>query len=80
MIVKELKDFLNTMEDDNEVCIRVNEPAGWICPDGATVNVKRVVCGFDWHQNQVLIVPENELDIHNIEEWGRQQTSVKVRG
>ena len=69
MTVKELKDVLNLMDDDSEVKICVNEPAGWICPDGATVDIKGVYMGFDWHQGQVLISPLHKLDIHDVDEW-----------
>lgn len=69
MTVKELKDVLNLMDDDSEVKICVNEPAGWICPDGATVDINRVYMGIDWHQGQVLISPKHKLDIHDVDEW-----------
>ena len=67
MTVKELKDVLNLMDDDSEVKICVNEPAGWICPDGATVDIKGVYMGIDWHQGRVLIAPKRRLDIHEEE-------------
>ena len=69
MTVKELKDVLNLMDDDSEVKICVNEPAGWICPDGATVDINGVYMGIDWHQGEVLIAPKHKLDIHDVDEW-----------
>ena len=69
MTVKELKDVLNLMDDDSEVKICVSEPAGWICPDGATVDINGVYMGFDWHQGEVLIAPKHKLDIHDVDEW-----------
>ena len=69
MTVKELKDVLNLMDDDSEVKICVNEPAGWICPDGATVDINGVYMGIDWHQGEVLISPKHKLDIHDVDEW-----------
>lgn len=69
MTVKELKDVLNLMDDDSEVKICVNEPAGWMCPDGATVDINGVYMGIDWHQGEVLIAPKHKLDIHDVDEW-----------
>ena len=69
MTVKELKSVLELMNDDAPVKIRVNEPAGWMCPDGCVVDVDGVCTGFDWHQGEVLVVPKHNLDIHDIEEW-----------
>lgn len=73
MTVKELKSVLEKMDDDMPVCICVNEPSGWICPDGATVGVKGVYHGFDWHMGQVLVVPEYKLDIHDVEAWSKRK-------
>lgn len=69
MTVKELKEVLGRMKDDSEVYIYVNEPAGFICPDGAVVEVKNVFCGFDWHMGKVLIVPKYRLNIQDVDEW-----------
>lgn len=71
MTVKELKDVLELMDDNAKVGICVNEPAGWMCPDGCVVDVDRVCEGFDWHQGEVLVVPKHKLDIHDVEEWGK---------
>jgi len=77
MKVKELKEILGHMGDDATVSICVREPVGWICPDGAVVGVKNVTCGFDWHTGEVLIVPEHELDIHDVDEWsGKKRKEV----
>ena len=73
MTVKEIKDALNNMDDDCDVYICVNTPCGWVCPDGATVGIKGVYEGFDWHMGQVLIVPENRLDIRNVEAWSKRK-------
>ena len=78
MTVKELKDVLNLMDDDSEVKICVNEPAGWICPDGATVDIHGVYMGIDWHQGEVLIAPKHKLDIHDVDEWsGKSKKELK---
>ena len=69
MTVKELKDVLELMDDDASVGICVNEPAGWMCPDGCVVDIARVYAGFDWHQGEILFVPKHKLDIHDVEEW-----------
>ena len=70
MTVKELKCSLEGMEDDAQVSICVETPAGWVCPDGATVGVKGVYPGFDWHMGEVLVVPEYNLSVSNVEAWG----------
>lgn len=70
MTVKELKKVLEKAPDDNEVMICVNEPAGYSCPDGATVEIKKVIPrGIDWHDQHTLIVPFNALDVHNVDKW-----------
>ena len=71
MTVKELKDALELMDNDAKVGICVNEPAGWICPDGCVVDVDSIHMGFDWHQGEVLLVPKHKLDIHDVEAWGK---------
>lgn len=45
MTVKELKDVLELMDDDAKVGICVNEPPGYMCPDGCVVDVDRVCMG-----------------------------------
>jgi hypothetical protein len=72
MKVGELKKYLEGVPDDNDVCICVNEPPGYICPDGALVDVKCVVEGFDWHMGKALIVPLHKLDIHDVGSWSRR--------
>ena len=69
MTVKELKAVLELMDDDAKVSICVNEPAGWMCPDGCVVDVESVCMGIDMHQGEVFVVPKYRLDIHDIEEW-----------
>ena len=69
MTVGELKKFLGGMSDDDDVCICVREPAGYMCPDGAVVDVRRVVAGIDWHTGKVLLVPNVSLDIHDVKLW-----------
>ena len=73
MTVKELKEVLDTAEPDWPVKVCVNTPAGWVCPDGCAIAIKSANHGIDWHTNEILIVPEFKLDIHDIEEWGRPQ-------
>jgi hypothetical protein len=75
MTVKELRKLLDRMDGGDTVYICVNEPAGWICPDGAVVGLKGVYNGFDWHAGDVLLVPEHSLDIHDVGAWsGRAKT------
>lgn len=73
MTVKELKSILEGMGDDAPVNICVETPGGWICPDGATVGIKGVYNGFDWHMGEVLVVPEYKLKIKNVEAWGKRK-------
>lgn len=73
MTVKEFKNILSKMDDESNVYICVREPAGWICPDGAVVGVKTVTYGMDWHNGEVLIVPENSLDIHDVDAWNKKK-------
>ena len=70
MTVGELKGALEGMDDDASVLICTNTPCGWMCPDGATVSVKGVYEGFDWHMGDVLVVPDYRLDIHDVKAWG----------
>lgn len=74
MTVKEMKEVLELMDDNAEVGICVNEPAGWMCPDGCVVGVDSVCMGIDWHQGEVLVVPKHKLDIHDASEWMRNAT------
>ena len=73
MTVKELKSILEGMGDDAQVSICVETPGGWVCPDGATVGIKGVYHGFDWHMGEVLVVPEYKLDIRNVEAWSKRR-------
>ena len=77
MTVKELKDVLELMDDDATVGIYVNEPAGWMCPDGCIIDVDSVCSGIDWHQGEVLIIPKHKLDVHDIDEWNRKNKDEK---
>ena len=79
MTVSELKGVLERMDDDAIVKICVQEPAGWICPDGATVDVDSVYMGFDWHQGDVLVVPKHKLDIHDVEAWSGRKTKPEAK-
>ena len=72
MTVAELIEVLTNFNADANVSICVREPAGWICPDGATVDVGRIVEGMDWHNGEVLIVPKCQLDIHDVGEWEKR--------
>ena len=69
MTVGELKAVLDKMEPDLKMGICVNTPGGWVCPDGCVVGVNLATRGIDWHGWEVLLVPEHELDIHDVEEW-----------
>ena len=72
MTVAELIEVLTNFNANAKVSICVREPAGWICPDGALVGVKEVTYGIDWHNGEVLIVPKCQLDIHDVDEWNRE--------
>ena len=72
MTVAKLIGALTNFNANAKVSICVQEPDGWICPDGATVDVDRIVAGMDWHNGEVLIVPEHKLDIHDVDEWSRR--------
>lgn len=76
MTVAELKKALEGMPDDHDVCVCVNEPPGYMCPDGAVVGVKRVVEGIDWHTGTTLIVPMCSLDIHDVGKWEKDENAV----
>lgn len=71
MTVRELKEFLEHADPDNLVKVCVNTPGGWICPDGCVVDVKAAYRGIDWHGDEILLAPLHELDIHDVEEWGK---------
>jgi hypothetical protein len=74
MTVGELIEVLTSFNADAKVSICVREPAGWMCPDGAVVDVKKVVDGMDWHNGEVLLVPQVELDIHDVDVWAGNTT------
>ena len=79
MKVKELKEILEHMGDDAKISICVNTPGGWVCPDGALVDVNSVCVGMDWHSGKVLIVPEHKLDIHDVEAWSGRKTKPEAK-
>jgi hypothetical protein len=57
MKVKELKELLNEMNNDNEVIIDIYH-AGFINP---RANIKMVQAGFDWFDGYVIITPDMRL-------------------
>ena len=69
MTVRELKEILNHADPEEVVKICVNTPAGWVCPDGCAVDIKAAHHGIDWHTCEILLVPLNQLDIHDVEAW-----------
>lgn len=71
MKVCELIEELSKHDPTSDVYISVREPLGWMCPDGATVELKKVCDGMDWHQGDIMLVPKHELDIHDVDEWSR---------
>lgn len=76
MTVGELKKALEGVEEDKAVEVCVDEPNGFMCPDGATVGVDRVVEGMDWHMSDLLIVPRYKLrlrDASEVEKWIKRQ-------
>ena len=76
MTVGELKKALEGIEDDKAVEVCVDEPNGFMCPDGATVGVDRVVEGMDWNMSDLLIVPKYKLrlrDDSEVEKWSGRQ-------
>lgn len=74
MNVFELRKILESVPGSNEVRVCINEPPGWICPDGATVGLKMAIEeGIDWHQGHTLLVPEFRLDIANPDDWRQKE-------
>ena len=69
MTAGSLKKILDDVDPACRVTISVNTPGGWICPDGCTIEVKAAHHGIDWHMQEVIIVPEHALDIHDISSW-----------
>lgn len=74
MKVRELIEVLTKANLENEVKVCINEPPGWICPDGAAVGLKMAIEeGIDWHQGHTLLVPEFRLDIANPDDWRQKE-------
>ena len=69
MTVRELREVLNHADPEEVVKICVNTPGGWVCPDGCAVDIKAAHHGIDWHTCEILLVPLNQLDIHDVDEW-----------
>lgn len=69
MTVRELREVLNHADPEEVVKICVNTPGGWVCPDGCAVDIKAAYHGIDWHTCEILLVPLNQLDIHDVDEW-----------
>lgn len=75
MTVGELKKALERVPDDNTVQVCIENP-GYVCPDGATVDVRSAVRGFDWHMSDFLIVPKYRLKLRDdaeIRKWGNNE-------
>ena len=80
MTVRDLKEFLNHSDPDSQVKICVNTPGGWVCPDGCAVDIKAAYHGIDWHTCEILLVPLNQLDIHDVDEWsGKPKKELKKK-
>lgn len=74
MTVGELKKALENVPDDKVVEICVDTPSDFMCPDGATVGVAKVVEGFDWHMTDLLVVPKYRLRLRDdaeVEKWSQ---------
>ena len=72
MTVLELKEWLNKLPinaNGMNVGIAVQTPGGYVCPDGCLVDVDTIHEGFDWHMNDVILVPTVSLKIADIDEW-----------
>lgn len=71
MTLGELRKAFAGYPDDMPVYICVETPGGFVCPDGATVDILIAVEGMDWHMGQMLIVPKYQLRIKEseIEKW-----------
>lgn len=72
MTLGELKNIINNLPDDLTVKVCVETPGGWVCPDGATVDVKFATKGIDWHNWDFLIVPANRMCVKNVENWSKR--------
>lgn len=71
MTLGELRKAINGYPDDMSVYICVETPGGFVCPDGAIVDIRTAVEGMDWHMGQMLITPKYRLSIKEseIEKW-----------
>lgn len=69
MTIGKLKELIADKDDDLEVRIEVETPEGLVCPDGATMGVRTIYHGFDWHSRFAVIVPEYRLKVKNVPKW-----------
>lgn len=60
MKVSELKQRLESANDDDDVCVAIKLPFATV---GAipTVNVELVFSGFDWDRGKFIVTPEENL-------------------
>lgn len=74
MTVGELKNCLKDLNDDMNVEICIETPGGFVCPDGATCSLHKAVEGFDWHMNELLLIPRYRLRLCESEtdKWEHQ--------
>ena len=69
MTIGKLKELISDMDDDLEVKIDVETPKGMVCPDGATVGVRTIHRGIDWHYKYAIIISEYRLKIKDVLKW-----------
>lgn len=76
MTVGELKKALEEVPDFLIVQVCVETPGAYVCPDGATVDVRMAVEGMDWHMSDFLIIPKYRLklkDEDEVEKWANRK-------
>ena len=69
MTIGRLKELISDMDDNLEVKIEVESPKGFVCPDGATVGVRTIHRGIDWHYKYAIIIPEYRMKIKDVLKW-----------
>lgn len=76
MTVGELKKTLEGVPDDLNVQVCIETPGAYVCPDGATVDVRMAIEGMDWHMSDFLIVPKYQLKLRDDDEvrkWAKRK-------
>lgn len=71
MKVSELREILSQCSDSDEVLVSVEEPPGYWCPGGGTVEVRTAVLGFDWHDGALIVVPDYKLKVKDVDAWSK---------